>query len=69
MQVVFYPTLQHVMSKGYKLKDEKQVFAAFQLYVKPGAYSVTRDAEIVEWSTKENGAISLNSLLIKIVNL
>lgn len=69
VQVVFYPTLQHVMSRGFKLKDDKEMFAAFQLYVKPGAYSVVRDAEIVEWSTKENGAIVLKALFLTIVNV
>lgn len=69
VQVVFYPTLQHLMAKGFKINNEKQAFAAFQLNVKPGAYSTTRESEIVEWSTKENGAIALNSLLIKFVNL
>lgn len=68
MQVVFYPTL-HGIAKSFKMNNEKEVFSAFQLYVKPGAYSVTRDSDIVEWSTKESGAIALNSLLIKIVNL
>lgn len=56
-----------MMSKGFKLKDEKEAFASFQLYVKPGAYSIARNADIVEWNTKENGAIALSALFIKIV--
>ncbi|KAJ8973621.1 hypothetical protein NQ317_003251 [Molorchus minor] len=47
-------------------KNNKVVHAAFQLLVKPGAYSISRETEVVEWSTKETGAITLNSLLLKI---
>lgn len=66
MQVIFYPTLQCCAQNGYKLENHKEVFAAFQLFVKPGAYSVSRETEFVEWSTKESGAVALNSLLLKI---
>ncbi|RZC36582.1 Fer2 3 and/or Neuralized domain containing protein, partial [Asbolus verrucosus] len=63
LQVVFYPTLQSCRSAGFKLKNNKEAFAAFQLFVKPSAYSVSRDPP--EWSTKETGAIVLHSLLIQ----
>lgn len=64
VQVVFSPSLQHCMSYGFKMDDNKEAFAAFQLLVKPGAYSVSRDCP--EWSTKETGAIVLNSLLLQL---
>lgn len=64
VQVVFYPSLQSCKSGGFKLKNNKQTFAAFQLLVKPSAYSVSRDPP--EWSTKETGAIVLHSLLLQI---
>ncbi|XP_063932045.1 neuralized-like protein 4 isoform X2 [Zophobas morio] len=63
VQVVFYPTLQSCKSGGYKMKD-REAHAAFQLLVKPSAYSVSRDPP--EWSTKETGAIVLNALLIQV---
>lgn len=66
VQVIFYPTLQCDTQNGFKLENHKEVFAAFQIFVKPGAYSVSRDTEFVEWSTKESGALALNSLLLKI---
>ncbi|XP_018574763.1 neuralized-like protein 4 isoform X2 [Anoplophora glabripennis] len=66
VQVIFYPTLQSGTQKGFKLENHKEVFAAFQIFVKPGAYSVSRETEFVEWSTKESGALALNSLLLKI---
>ncbi|KAJ8971546.1 hypothetical protein NQ314_000652 [Rhamnusium bicolor] len=67
LQVVFYPTPQYSTVAGFKLENGKEVHAAFQLFVKPGAYSVSREADKVEWSTKETGALALNSLLFKIV--
>lgn len=63
VQVVFYPILQNCKTAGYK-KNNQVVYAAFQLLVKPSAYSVSRDPP--EWSTKETGAIVLHSLLIQI---
>ncbi|EFA04682.2 bluestreak [Tribolium castaneum] len=63
VQVVFYPTLQNCKTSGYKTNN-RVVHAAFQLLVKPSAYSVSRDPP--EWSTKETGAIVLHSLLIQI---
>lgn len=64
VQVVFYPTLQNCKIYSYKMKDNKEAYAAFQLLVKPSAYSVTRDPP--EWSTKETGAIILHALLIQV---
>ncbi|ERL95247.1 hypothetical protein D910_12514 [Dendroctonus ponderosae] len=65
VQVVFYPSLENSSAPPYE-NGSKKVYAAFQLFVKPGAYSITRDADRTEWSTKESGAIVLNSLLLQI---
>lgn len=62
-QIVFYASLQQCELAGFRLDDGREMFAAFQLYVKPGAYCVSSDS--VEWSTKETGAIVLHSLLLK----
>lgn len=62
-QIVFYSSLQHCELIGYRMDDGREVYAAFQLLVKPGAYCVNSDT--VEWSTKETGAIVLHSLLLK----
>ncbi|XP_057662897.1 neuralized-like protein 4 [Diorhabda carinulata] len=66
VQIIFYPSIQMASTKGYKIED-KEVYAAFQLSVKPGAYSVYRDSDLTEWSTKESGALVLKALLLKIV--
>ncbi|KAG5890383.1 hypothetical protein JTB14_029747 [Gonioctena quinquepunctata] len=67
VQVVFYPVAQNFSAIGRRIENDREVFAAFQLFVKPGAYSISREADQVEWSTKETGAITLNALLLKIV--
>lgn len=64
VQVVFSPSLQNCMSFGFKLDNNREAFAAFQLFVKPGAYSIARDCP--EWSTKETGAIALHALLLQL---
>ncbi|CAG9771302.1 unnamed protein product [Ceutorhynchus assimilis] len=67
VQVVFYPSIENCSSTPYDNGSNKKAYSAFQLYVKPGAYSVTRESsDLVEWSTKESGAIVLNSLLLQI---
>ncbi|XP_050309268.1 neuralized-like protein 4 [Anthonomus grandis grandis] len=66
VQVVFYPKLENVLSSPLTIGYNKKAYAAFKLYVKPGAYSITRETDIVEWSTKESGAIVLNSLLLQV---
>ncbi|XP_050504188.1 neuralized-like protein 4 [Diabrotica virgifera virgifera] len=66
VQIVFYPSLQTTVTKGYKTENNREVYAAFQLLVKPGAYSISRDTDVTEWSTKESGALVLNALLLKI---
>lgn len=63
MQVVFHPSLQHCEMTSFRIEGVGEIQAAFQLLVKPGAYSVIRDS--VDWSTKETGAIVLHSLLFK----
>lgn len=64
VQVVFSPSLSNCMTYGFKLDAAHEAFAAFQLFVKPGAYSIARDCP--EWSTKETGALSLNALLLQV---
>ncbi|KAK9728651.1 Neuralized [Popillia japonica] len=64
VQVVFSPSLEHCSIEHFKLDNGKIVWAAFQILVKPGAYSLSRD--IPEWSTKETGALTLQALLLKI---
>lgn len=64
VQVVFGPSLEHCSIEHFKLDNGKIVWAAFQILVKPGAYSLSRD--IPEWSTKETGALTLQALLLKI---
>lgn len=66
VQIVFYPSLENCSPTPFDIGNNKKACAAFQLYVKPGAYSVTRESENIEWSTKESGAIVLNSLLLQI---
>ncbi|KAK9882477.1 hypothetical protein WA026_021818 [Henosepilachna vigintioctopunctata] len=63
VQVVFYPSLQNCDITGHKI-DNKLAHSAFQLLVKPGAYSICR--ETAEWNTKETGAILLQCLLLKL---
>ncbi|KAL3280593.1 hypothetical protein HHI36_003825 [Cryptolaemus montrouzieri] len=63
VQVVFYPSMQNFNISGHKI-DNKLAYSAFQLLVKPGAYSVNREPP--EWNTKETGAIMLQCLLIKL---
>ncbi|CAH2003990.1 unnamed protein product [Acanthoscelides obtectus] len=64
-QVVMYPTLSTTIARVFCFSG-KQVYSAFQLHLKPGAYSVSRDLDPVEWSTKEAGAIVLDSLLLRV---
>ncbi|XP_022905179.2 neuralized-like protein 4 [Onthophagus taurus] len=64
VQISFSPSLQHCDIVPFKLPDGKEVSAAFQLLVKPGSYSHSRN--VVEWSTKETGAVVLQALLLKI---
>ncbi|CAH1098780.1 unnamed protein product [Psylliodes chrysocephalus] len=66
VQMVFYPSLQTTLTKPFKIENNKAAMAAFQLLVKPGAYSTSRESDIVEWNTKETGALVLNSLLLRI---
>ncbi|XP_045470918.1 neuralized-like protein 4 [Harmonia axyridis] len=63
VQVVFYPSMQNFNIPGHTI-DGKLAYSAFQLVVKPGAYSINR--EPFEWNTKETGAIKLQGLLIKL---
>lgn len=63
LQIFFSPSLQQCQIYGLKI-DGKEAFSAFQLFVKPGAYSVSRDSP--EWSTKETGAIVLHALLLQL---
>ncbi|XP_066158319.1 neuralized-like protein 4 isoform X2 [Euwallacea fornicatus] len=65
LQVVFYPTLESCTTMPH-VNGDNTVCAAFQLYVKPGAYSVARETGVVEWTTKESGALVLNSFLLQI---
>ncbi|XP_066248762.1 neuralized-like protein 4 isoform X5 [Euwallacea similis] len=65
LQVVFYPTLESCSMMPY-VNGDNTICAAFQLYVKPGAYSVARETDVVEWTTKESGALVLNSFLLQI---
>lgn len=64
LQIVFHPSIQSCTTIGHRLEETKEVRAAFQLLVKPGAYSVSRDGS--EWSTKESGAIALHALLMQV---
>ena len=64
IQISFSPSMQHCNTEAYQICEGKEIKAVFQLWVKPGSYSVTR--EDVEWTTKETGAIVLNALLLKI---
>lgn len=64
LQIVFHPSIQNCMTVGHRFEEAKEVHAAFQLLVKPGAYSVSREG--TEWSTKESGAIVLNALLLQV---
>ncbi|CAH0558081.1 unnamed protein product [Brassicogethes aeneus] len=66
VQVVFYPTLQSCLTNAFKLPNGKEALAGFQIFVKPGAYSINREPEGIEWSTKETGALALNALLLQI---
>lgn len=62
---MFYPSIHHCEHVGFRIDDgNKVVNAAFQLFVKPGAYCIGGDS--VEWSTKETGAVVLHSLLLKL---
>lgn len=63
VQVIFTPSLQHCETYGFKWDNTKEVHAAFQLLIKPGAYSVSSYSP--EWNTKETGAIALHSLLLQ----
>ncbi|XP_074025291.1 neuralized E3 ubiquitin protein ligase 4 [Leptinotarsa decemlineata] len=67
VQIVFYPVPPVQWGKPLEIEGGKKVYAAFQLSVKPGAYSVLKKGNLVEWSTKETGAIAMNALLLKIV--
>ncbi|KAF2900858.1 hypothetical protein ILUMI_05336 [Ignelater luminosus] len=64
LQIVFNPSLQNCAIEGFKIDGTKDVCAAFQLLVKPGAYSIARDCP--EWSTKETGALVLHALLLRV---
>ncbi|KAF5281234.1 hypothetical protein FQA39_LY05120 [Lamprigera yunnana] len=64
LQIVLNPSLQNCCLEYFQFDDAKEVCAAFQLFVKPGAYSVARDCP--EWSTKETGALVLDALLLQI---
>lgn len=64
IQVVFSPSMQHCLQEPFKIEPGKEALGAFQVVVKPGAYSVARDSP--EWSTKETGAISLQALLLQL---
>lgn len=66
VQVIFAPSLQHCTYYGFKFDNNncKEAYAAFQLLIKPGAYSVSSYSP--EWSTKETGAIALHSLLLQL---
>ncbi|XP_076270318.1 neuralized E3 ubiquitin protein ligase 4 isoform X2 [Rhynchophorus ferrugineus] len=65
VQIVFYPSVDSCAVTPHDLGNKK-VYTTFQIYVKPGAYSIAREKDIVEWSTKESGAMVLNSLLLQI---
>ncbi|KAK4880128.1 hypothetical protein RN001_008274 [Aquatica leii] len=64
LQIVLNPSLQNCTMDYFKMEESKEICAAFQLFVKPGAYSVARDCP--EWSTKETGALVLHALLLRI---
>lgn len=64
LQIVFNPSLQNCTIEGFKIDGARDVYAAFQLLVKPGAYSIARDCP--EWSTKETGALVLHALLLRV---
>ncbi|XP_030761137.1 neuralized-like protein 4 [Sitophilus oryzae] len=66
VQVVFYPSLESCTATPFDIGHNKKISATFQIYVKPGAYSIVRESEVIEWSTKESGALVLNSLLLQI---
>lgn len=66
VQVLFSPALSNCVVYPFQLDNGKKAFAALQLLIKPGAYSVA--SHFPEWSTKETGAIALHSLLLRIVD-
>lgn len=66
VQVLFSPSLSNCVIYPFQLDNGKQAFAAFQLLIKPGAYSIS--SHFPEWSTKETGAIALNSLFLRITD-